>query len=425
MRNRFVRSGLGRRGALLLAGAVVAAGLSAYFWFRPGEASGIPVAEVVAGEFLDTVQLRADIKAVKSVAISAPSIAMADLRIVRLARNGGTVKPGDVVVQFDPTSVTRTLEEKRSELKRAEAEIERLRAQLRIAEEQNLTEQTQARYDVERARLDAGAVELLSRVEAEQKRLALDDAEQRLKASDEKVRSGRAGAAADLESAEQKRDKARAEVQEAERNLAALTIKAPIGGMVTLLQNYRASSPFGNAPEFRVGDRAWSGAQIAELPDLTTALAAAHVDEAERGRLQVGQLASVRVDALPDREFAGKITEISALARADFGSWPPVRSFDVAVLLDQGDPRLRPGMTSTVRIVVDRIAGATLVPAGAAFARGGRTVVYVLHGSDFEERPVEVGRRNTERLAVVGGLKPGEQVALKDPHAVPAEAAKK
>jgi RND family efflux transporter MFP subunit len=426
MRNRFVRPLLNRWGLAAIGVAVVVAAVAAYSRLQPSKLSGIPVAKVVAGEFRDTVQLRADVKPVKSVGLTAPSSTMAfDLRIVRLARNGSLVKQGDVVLQFDTTQMMRTLEEKRSELKRTEAEIERTRAQARIAEEQNVTEQTRAGYDVQRAKLDTGAKELLSPVEAQERDLALDNAQEKLRATNQKVASSRTSASADLQSAQQKRDKAMAEMQEAERNLQGMMVKAPVTGIITLGQNWRAGGNFNSPPDFREGDRVWPGAQIAEIPDMATAFLDARVDEAERGRLQVGQAALVKVDAIPDKELTGTVSEISTLASPDFTSYPPVRSFSVIVKLAQIDSRLRPGMSATVRVVVDRVPKTTLVPAAGVFMKGGRSVVYVVAGNDFEERVIEVARRNTEQVAVARGLSAGEQVALKDPLAAAAEGAKK
>jgi hypothetical protein len=62
-----------------------------------------------------------------------------ELQILKLAKNGTMVKPGDVVVQFDPSTLQRTIQEKQSELKQADAEIEQAQAQTRIAREQNAT----------------------------------------------------------------------------------------------------------------------------------------------------------------------------------------------------------------------------------------------------------------------------------------------
>ncbi len=422
---RFVRPLLNRRRALVLGVFVFLVLLFACWWTRPAAVSGIPVADVVTGDFLDTLQLRGEIKPVKSIVLNAPVIGTGDLRIVKLARTGSMVKRGDPVVQFDTTTLERTLQERRSELKRVEADIERAKAQARMQEEQNSTEQIRARNDVERARLDTTAAELLSPVEAQERKLALSDAEHRLRATDVKVTSGRDASAADLESLKQKRDKALAEVQQAERNLASMTLVAPSDGMVTLMPNYSASSGLSNAPDFREGDRPWSGAAIAELPSMASVIALARVDEADRGRVQVGQRVTVRVDALPDKELTGTVADISTLARADFGGWPPARNFDVRISLERGDPTLRPGMSAALRIIVDRVPRATLVPARAVFTKGGRSLVYVLRGRSFDERVVEVARRSDERVAVARGVKPGERVALKDPTAPAPEAERK
>ena len=77
-----------------------------------------------------------------------------DLQIVKLAKNGSTVKAGDVVAQFDGSMLKRTIQEKQTELRQADAEIEQARAQGKITGEQNTTALMKARYDIERAKLD-------------------------------------------------------------------------------------------------------------------------------------------------------------------------------------------------------------------------------------------------------------------------------
>jgi len=62
----------------------------------------VPTIEVKRGEFLDSAQFRGEVKALKSVTISAPAEA-GDLQIVKISPEGTVVKPGDVVVEFDKT----------------------------------------------------------------------------------------------------------------------------------------------------------------------------------------------------------------------------------------------------------------------------------------------------------------------------------
>jgi HlyD family secretion protein len=132
--------------------------------------------------------------------------------------------------------------------------------------------------------------------------------------------------------------------------------------------------------------------------------------------MQLGQRVVVRADAVPDKEMVGKIGDISALARVDFSNWPPRRNFDLIVQIDQIDPRLRPGMNTTVRVAVDRVADAVLIPARALFEKEGRSVAYVQRPrGGWEERLVQIARRGQEQLVVREGVQPGERVALKDP----------
>ena len=324
-----------------------------------------------------------------------------------------TVKKGDVVVRFDPMSVQRTLNDRRSEFKQAEEEIGKTRAQYRIQEQQTQTDVTKARYDVKRAELDTVPHEFLPRMEREQKMLKLSDAKAKLGENERKLKALSDIEKAELASKIEKRDKARFDMEHAERQLGGLEIVSPVDGVVAIMPNWRQCCP---PPDFKSGDRAWPGQIIAEVPDLSTLRVTAKLEEAERGRMQPGQRVVVRADAVPDKELAGKIEDISALARVDFSSWPPQRNFDMIVELDEMDPRLRPGMNTTVRVAVDRVADVVLIPARAVFEKEGRSVAYVQRTrTGWDERLVQIARRGQEQLVVREGVEPGERVALKDP----------
>ena len=133
------------------------------------------------------------------------------------------------------------------------------------------------------------------------------------------------------------------------------------------------------------------------------------------GKLKTSQTAEVRIDAIADKEFKGGIAEISPLAKPDYSSWPSTKNFDIALQILESDPRIRPGMSAGGRIAVEKIPNSVLVPTEAVFDKNGRSVVYVLHGSRFEERAVQVSRRGKTVMLIAGGLHPGEKVATQDP----------
>jgi multidrug efflux pump subunit AcrA (membrane-fusion protein) len=72
-------------------------------------------------------------------------------------------------------------------------------------------------------------------------------------------------------------------------------------------------------------------------------------------------------------------------------------------------------MSASARIELDRLPNVIVVPSSAVFLRDGATVVYVVRGGSAEARAVTVARRSKDRVALSGGLDPGERVALSDP----------
>jgi HlyD family secretion protein len=411
-----VRFFLRRKGiATLVAAGFLMVAIGAVALHRTG-VQGVPMADVKRGEFVDYVQIRGEIKALRSVQLTAPSIA-GDLQIVKLVPTGTMVKAGDVVVQFDMSTLKNTLEQKQSELKSAEADIEHSRAENRLSQEQQATDVLQGRYDVDRAKLDTSQQEILSEIDGAKTRLKLTDAEQKFKELQQKDTSTKASGDAEIESKKLKRDKALFDVRVTERQIASLTLRAPADGMVTIMPNFRARNWMtgGSTPDFKEGDRAWGGAVVAELPDLSVVRASARVDEGDRGRLNPAQTATVRIDAIADKEFQATVAEISPLAKIDYSSWPFTKNFDIALQILDADTRIRPGMSASGRIAVEKIANGILVPPEAVFEKNGGSVAYVLHRSQFEERPVQVARRSKGELLIGSGLQAGEKVALKDP----------
>jgi len=411
-----MQSILRRKGIAALIGAgflLVAIGAVA---LHSASGTNLPTAEVKRGDFVDYVQVRGEIKALRSVQLIAPSIP-GDLLVVKLLPTGTMVKAGDVVVQFDTSALQTTLEQKQSELKSAEADIEHSRAENRLLQEQQATDVLQGRYDVDRATLDTSQQEILSEIDGAKTRLKLTDAQQKYKELEQKNKSTEISGNAEIDAKKLKRDKALFDVKMAERQIAAMTLRTPTDGMVTIMPNFRARNWMsgGSTPDFKEGDRAWNGAVVAEMPDLSVVRVSAHVDESDRGRLSMAQTATVRIDAIADKEFRATVVEISPLAKLDYSSWPFTKNFDIALQILDGDTRIRPGMSATGRIAVDKVTNGVLVAPEAVYEKNGGSVAYVLHGSKFEERQVQVARRSKASLLIGGGLQPGEKVSLKDP----------
>jgi multidrug efflux pump subunit AcrA (membrane-fusion protein) len=404
--------------AIAVVVVLVVGSVAAFARLRHGTAAGsLPTAAVARTSFVDYLQLRGEIRPAHSTLLTAPMSGGSDLQIIQLARNGATVHAGEVVVQFDTTLQQRTLEQKQSELKQAESEIDKALAEQRRREQAARTALEQARSAVARARLDLEGADLRPRVDAEHFKLKAADAEQTVRELEQKVTAERDAAAADVASARQKREKALFDVRETERLIAGMTIKAPAAGPITILANRRAAaSVFAqSAPEFRAGDRAFFGAQIAELPDLSVIQLACRIDEVDRARIQIGRAVLVRVDALPDRELKGSVQNISLMSRPDFTQFPPTRNFDLIVGLADNDARLRSGMSATARIELERLNDVLVVPAAGVFQRAGAPTVFEIDGSSVVPRRVSILRRGRDQIAIASGVQERARIALKDP----------
>jgi HlyD family secretion protein len=382
--------------------------------------ANVPTATVTRGEFVDVVELRSEIRPVRSVVLSAPAQA-GELQIVRLVKNGAKVNAGDVVVEFDDTGLKRQEVDRLAELKQIEAELEQRRAQTRMADEASATNLMRAQFDVNRAKLDVVDRDFVARIDLEVARLALSDAEQRLIEAEKRQVSDHAVQATELARRTRRRDRVKQELDRVQGVIASLKVRAPSAGTVSLMPNGRFGRMMGNPQDFREGDRAWGGAAILELPDLSSVHLTARLDEADRGRVEVGQSATVHLDAVPDKVYDSKVSKISLLARVDFStSWPPTRDFDLQLDMGEPDSRLKPGMSATVRVAVAKLPNVLVVPAQAVSLVNGRPTVYVQTSRGFDARPVVILKRGREQMALASGVKAGERLALGNPNAKPA-----
>lgn len=372
--------------------------------------------EVTRGTYSDIVEIRGQVQPVRSTLVTAPFNA-GELQILKIVRNGDAVQAGDIVAEFDAMNLRRTIQEKQGELRSAQAELEQNGAQGRITIEERKAAVAKAEFDVTRAGLALGEIGLVSEIDAERNRLALADARQRLAEAQAALASAEANVRSDREARQRTIAKVQAELDRATNQVSALHVKAPTAGTVNILPNYRSANPLGGTPqEYRMGDRAFPGAMILELPDLSSVFLTARIDEADRGRLTEGQTAVIRLDAIADRDYKATVTQISLLARTDFTSgWPPPKQFDLTLSITDPDDRLRPGMSAAARISVGQIDDVLLVPAGAIFYEAGRTVVYRQSRRSFEPVGVEIVRRGRDQAAVSGDLAAGDRISRTRP----------
>ena len=395
-------------------------GYAAYRYQNTATKVEVAVAKARTGEFVISVRTRGEIKSTRSVMITAPQVPSP--RIVTLAETGRPIHKGDVVVEFDAAQQEQTYLENTTSVRTVDKEIIQTQASHRITNEQDAMSKMTAEYNVERAKLEASKAEVISDIEGAKDRIDVGVSEGELAEVNAAIGSHKVSQGAELERLDQKKDKTARDTERSKTYLSKMVLRAPIDGILNIKPNFRSSGSFGSAPPpFKEGDMAWTGAAIAEIPDLSEMRIELSLEEVDRGKLKTGQTAKIRVDAVPDKEFSAALDWISPIASVNFrGGWTE-KNFPARATLKNLDPRLRPGMSATAEIVLESQPNRLLIPARAGFTKNGKPAVYVQTGQDFVLRPIEVGKRNETDIVVLSGLKPGETVALENP----IEAAKK
>ncbi|HEX4137191.1 MAG TPA: efflux RND transporter periplasmic adaptor subunit [Bryobacteraceae bacterium] len=375
------------------------------------EASELPLATAHKGEFLVLVRSRGELSARVSEQLTAP-LDVTDLQIVWAAPGGSEVKKDQVVIKFDPSRTEQDLKEKNAALQQAQSTLDQAVAQAKITEDQDKLDLATAQYNVEKAKLEASKQTVVSAIQGEESEIDLGLAEEKLKVQQTAMTTHRKGSDQKIAALEHGRDTAKALVKLTEYQLSLMELKSPLNGVINYLPNY--SQGWMNAQPFKVGDHAVPGGVLAEIPDLSTLEMESKVDEADRGRIALGDTVLVHVDAFPEKTIAAKLTSITPLTEESFNEWPPTRSFRAFAKLDQPDPRMRPGMNAGADVVETKIPNAISIPAKALFTLNGKPAVYVKTDGQYAPKTVRITAKNPDEVAIEG-IDAGTTVALAEP----------
>lgn len=415
--------------AILAAGLVLAAiaGVAAVQRLGAVEMDRrIPTTRVARGRVDVTVRTQGDLRAVRSAMIVAPSVG-GSLQIVRVAAPGSRVAAGETVVEFDVSEQEFNVEQSASELAQAEQEIHKLTRESAVAVAQDEVAVLHARFEVRRAELDAGANELVGKIDAQKNLMTLEEAKRRLAQLEEDVKSRSASSRAGLAVLDEKRNKARLAKQTAQRNIEMMHVRAPFEGLVVLKDNFDAMGGIimsgMTLPEYREGDSVNPGRVIAEVVDSSGVEILGKVSEGDRAQIKAGDRAQVAVDPVPGEQFAATVQSVAGMVSRRFFESDGQRQFDAVFKLDRVDPRLRPGVTAVVTVSGPPLENVLHVPREAVFEVDGKPAVYVRRGREFEARPVKVRFRNESR-AVLEDIDADTEVALVNPAASARPAAK-
>jgi HlyD family secretion protein len=413
-------------GVALAGGSIVAVAALGQLRSRGiGGGLEIPTTRVKRGDIALKVYTTGELRPTRSGMMVAPPVA-GTLQIVHLAPTGTRVKAGDVVLEFDPSEQEFNLEQNRYDLRQAEQEITKLKASSAVQVAEDQVALLKAKFDVRRAELEVLKKDFISAIDAQKNDLTLEEAKRHVAQLEQDVPSREASNRSAMAVLEEKRNKARLAMSQAEKNIQNMRLTAAFSGLVAVKENRDASGGifFGGMtlPEYRQGDLVFSGRFVAEVLEVDQMEIQAKISESDRGNVNPGQPVEVRLDAIPGRTFRGTVKNVAGAASRNMWGGDPMRRFDATFQLDgqsaaapaSGSASLRPGVTVQVIILGDQIRNALYLPRQALFDKDSQPIVYIRRGSNFEPQKVTIKNR-TESFVVVEGVGEGTEVALINP----------
>ena len=360
---------------------VVAGGLVwANFAFKKTTGPTVTVEAIQARKLESIVSASGRIRARRTVPITSEVSG----KVMKVAvEEGDRVKQGQFLLQVDPRNVRNRLEvsqaslaQQKIALQQAEQNLANAKVNLKLAEDELERQQ----------RLDRDKLATKQALEQARDSVALrtgdvKNAEQSVATAQQRIKSQMA------------------DLSNAEHDLSRVTIESPIDGIITrrnVEEGETAIAGFTNNPSV----------VMLQVSDMSVIEAEIEVDETDIPSVKLGQKTNVTIDALPDRTFTAKVTEIgnSPITASAAGGVRQAVNFKVIVTLDGEIPGVRPGFTCTADITTAEREDAVSVPIQALAVR---ELTYDPEGKVVKPPKLEPGRRPSSGAVAAAELKPG------------------
>lgn len=360
---------------------VLAAIVAANLMFRRTDATTVEVEAIRKHSLEAIVSASGKIEPKRSVNISADTMG----RVVTLAvEEGAAVTRGQFLLQIDPRNLRTRVESGEAGLSAAQAQLEEIRVGVEAARNALRLAQDTLNRQQELWKQGLTTKEQLDRAEIEARQREIELQERQKQVETLRIRLGQE----------------RATLANAQYDLSKVRIESPIDGIVT-----RRNIEEGETVV--IGTMNNPGTVLLTIADMSVIQAEVEVDETDIPTIQMGQRAKITIDAMPDRTFSGKVTEIgnSPIQAAPTGQ-RQATNFKVVVTVDEQIPEVRPGFTCTTEITTATRQDVIGVPIQATTVR---EVVVDDKGAIVRDPvPERRRRRSSTGTAQAAELLPGQ-----------------
>jgi HlyD family secretion protein len=374
------------RKKLLITLGVVAVGAAvvyANFYFKRAEGKEVAVEAIKKRDLESVVSASGKIQPKRSVNISADTMG----RVTELAiEEGDTVTRGQFLLQIDPRNLQSNFQRGQAGLAASEAQLDQMRTSIETARAnlQLAQENLKRQRDLWAEQLTTKEALDRAETEARLREKELTNAQQQITTQQARIREQQAV------------------LSSARYDLSKVRIESPIDGIVTRRNIEQGETVV-------IGTMNNAGTVLMTIADMSVIEAEVEVDETDIPFVRIGQKAKVTIDAMPDKEFTGKVTEIgnSPIQATSAQAGTTATNFKVVVTLDGQIPEVRPGFTCTAEITTATRSQTVAVPIQAMVVRE-----MVLDDKDqIVRKPREEGgrRRGVETPVSAQELPPGQK----------------
>jgi HlyD family secretion protein len=360
---------------------------------------------VMKGPFRRSVIETGELQAVNASFISMPQINYIygyNFKITGLAEHGKSVHKGDKVIQVDPSSVQKYIIERRESLENEIASLNKLRAQNtnNLQELKAQLKNEQASYDIKKLEMERSGFESVSIRRISE--LGFRQAEIRLNKIKRSLELRPKLDSLDFLIQKIKVMQKENELRAAQDELTKLSVNSPLDGIFVVEENRRTGQTI------KVGDEVYLGSPVAMIPDIRTMKVKGFVSENDISKIKPGLDVIIRLDALPNVPFHGKIRSLSKVCIDRDGK----KVFLTEVVISESDLRLKPGMTVSCEYITYEGEDEMYVPSNCILEENKHFYLFMKRRGKIKKTEVKTGPSNNLYTIVSGDLKPAQALVL-------------
>lgn len=389
-------------------------GLSIIAWFVFGGDAGDSVELTTTpkkGEFVVDVTTTGELRAKSSVEIRGPQggrdVRLFNLTIQRLIPEGTVVQKGDFVAELDRSEITGRLQDAMLELQQAQSQVTQVSLDSTLTLSQARDNLINLEYALEERQIVVDQSQYESPAVQRQAEIELDKARRQLAQEKKNYVTKVKQAEAQMSEVQADLQEEQIEVDKIRSLMTEFTVNAPANGMIIYRRNHDGSK---TAEGSEIS--AWNPV-VAELPDFSVMESVTYVNEVDVQKVTRNQPVFIGLDAIPNKTLTGTVTSVANIGEQRTGSNSKV--YEVIIEIAEEDTVLRPAMTTSNRIVVNRLEDAMFIPLETIHVQDSSSFVFKDSGLSVVMQEVDLGLMNENEVVVHRGLSLDDVIYLSVP----------